>query len=298
MNKVSDFFSRFWKLFGEKHVFFNASAVTFYLIVSSIPFALIVTSILGFVLNDEQAMIQVTRFMEDFLPSFFLDSQQGSTNLQEQINSFLNPIVERRRVYGLLGFGILTLTSLGLFATVKHVLFDIFDIEDEKHFFKELVYELFAFGIAGGVFIFFSVIVSLASLITTDTLSIPFLKIDIHLGTIYEISSYFVPIIFNIMLFYVFFRFVSRRHIGIMTCLFGAAVYTLLFELARLVFGVYIDQAFLRYQYLYQGYTILLMLGLWAFYGAFTFTLSAVAARAFSDTTNFKIDEDPQKFAL
>lgn len=289
------YFKRFWELFVEKHVFFNASAITFYLIISSIPFSLIITSILGFVLSNEQALQQLTRFMQDFLPGILLEGEEGVIDLQLEIMNLLNPLIERRRVYGLLGFGILTFTSLGLFAAVKHVLFDIFDIEENEDFFKELLYELIAFGVAGGVFIFFSVVVSVISIVATETISIPYVDIEINLGFFYELIAVFLPVLFNVLLFYVFFRYVSRRHIERLTSLFGAVVYTLLFEIARNIFGFYVGHALTHYQYLYQSYTIVLMLGLWALYGAITFTISAIAARAFYDVRMKKNQIDVKK---
>lgn len=281
VKNLKSFFKRFGVLFARKDVFFMTAAITFYLLISTIPFALILTSIMGFVLTDEQALMQISRFMSDFLPSFFFD--EGNSDVQADILAFLSPLVERRRVYGIIGFSILTVTSLGLFAAVKHVLYTIFDIKDEKHPFQGMIYNFFAFGMIGAVFIFFSIALSIISLVTFKSFNLPYFDIVIDLGIFFELISILFPVIFNLTLFYVFFRYVSERNINRLTCLFGAGTYTFLFEMARYLFGFYLGYFFSRFQFIYQSYSILILLGFWAFYGALTFTISSLAARSFND---------------
>lgn len=281
MQRLGRFFKLFFQLLFKNDVLFNSSAITFSLILCSIPFTLLITSIIGFLLREETAILQLIKLINDFLPSFFTQAQNPDMNVESIIYDTLKPIIERRRVYGILGFLILSFTSLGLFNTIKHVLFISFEIPGSGGAISKWIYNFFSFGLVGGIFVFFTSVISLFSIIAVKTIQIPALDIVIDLGTVTETLAIILPIIFNLSLFYIFFRYGSERKIDRGVCLFGAGAYVFLFETAKYLFGLYLSYFFFRLQSLYHGYSIVLMLGFWAFYGALTFSLSAIAARAF-----------------
>lgn len=284
MSRVKSFFKVFYQVFAQNDVLFNSSAVTFNLILCSIPFTLLITSIFGYVLQDNEAIVQLSRLIHDFLPAYFTADENPDVDIEQTIIELLRPLVERRGVYGILGFSILSFTSLGLFTAVKHVLFVTFEIRHQQGAISKMVYNFFAFGLVGGIFVFFTTMISLASIITIKTIRIPAFNIVLDLGIFYEILGIILPIVFNLSLFYVFFRYGSERKIDRASCLFGAFVYVLTFEIAKYLFGLYLSYFFFKVQSIYQGYSIILMLGFWAFYGAITFIVSAISARAFQLT--------------
>jgi uncharacterized BrkB/YihY/UPF0761 family membrane protein len=63
--------------------------------------------------------------------------------------------------------------------------------------------------------------------------------------------------------------------------LLASFIYTVLFELAKLGIGWYLGYALHAYRYYYQGYTILVIVGVWAFYSAILFIFSTIVARAY-----------------
>lgn len=75
----------------------------------------------------------------------------------------------------------------------------------------------------------------------------------------------------------------------------AAGVYTALFEAAKWGIGVYLEYAFNSYRYFYQGYTILVIIGVWAFYSAALFVISTIIARAYQQifTRRNVISENP-----
>jgi len=281
MKRISTYFRTFFKLLTQNDVLFNSSEITFNLILCSIPFNLLVTSIIGFLLRDETAIVQLSRLINDFLPSFFTAAQNPEIDIETLIIDALRPLIERRRVYGILGFFILSFTSLGLFTAIKHVLFITFELKNTSNPVSKYIYNFFAFGLVGGIFVFFTAVVSLFSIVAMKTIQIPALGISFDLGILSETLAIVLPIIFNLSLFYIFFRYGSERKIDRNVCLFGAGVYVFVFEAAKYLFGLYLSYFFLRVQSLYHGYSIILMLGFWAFYGALTFTISVIAAKAF-----------------
>lgn len=281
-------FKNYWRLVGRlaihKDVFFNASAITFNLFLCAIPFTLIMLSILGYILSVEAAFDELVRYGRELFPSFTFETQggdiiQGVVTLEDLIM----PLVEARRVFGIVGIIVLMLVAQGLFHTMKHVFFNVFDIEERRHPVIELVYNFFAFGVVGGVFLFFTIAISLISLYPVDSILIPYTEVVIELGWLTEHLTRIVPIIFTPLLFYVVFRYISERRMGRMLAFLSAMTYTFLFELAKYGIGFYLEYALTAYRYFYQGYTILIIIGIWVFYSAALFVFTSIMARAYED---------------
>mgnify|MGYP007000133356 len=60
----------------------------------------------------------------------------------------------------------------------------------------------------------------------------------------------------------------------------GAALFTVLFESAKLLLSLYLSYAMSRYEFIYQGYTFIIVLALWVFYLSILFIFSAILLRA------------------
>ena len=281
-------FKTYWRLVGrltlQKDVFFNASAITFNLFLCAIPFTLIILSILGYILSIDAAFDELVRYGRELFPSFTFETQggdiiQGAVTLEDLIM----PLVEARRLFGIIGIIILMLVAQGLFHSMKHVFFEVFDIEERRHPIIELVYNFFAFGVVGGVFLFFTIAISLISLYPLDAIVIPNTEVVIELGWVTELLTFLVPVIFTPLLFYVIFRYISEKRMSRALAFLSALTYTFLFELAKYGIGVYLEYALTAYRYFYQGYTILIIIGIWVFYAAALFVFTSIMARAYED---------------
>lgn len=281
-------FKIYWLLVGrlalKKDVFFNASAITFNLFLCAIPFTLILISILGYVLSVDAAFDELLRYGRELFPSFTIETQggdiiQGAITLE----SLIMPLVEARRIFGIVGIIVLMFFAQGLFHTLKHVLFEVFDIEDRRHPILELVYNFFTFGVVGAVFLFFTIAISLLSLYPLNYTVIPMTDTVLELGWISDALTFLVPLIFTPFLFYVIYRYISEKRMSRKLSLIAALIYTLLFELAKFGVGIYLEYAFTSYRYFYQGYTILTIIGIWVFYAAALFVITAIMARAYHD---------------
>ena len=64
----------------------------------------------------------------------------------------------------------------------------------------------------------------------------------------------------------------------------GAAAYTLMFEITKYGLAYYLGYAFDAYRFFYQGYAVLMIIGVWAFYSAILFVLAVIMAKAFDET--------------
>lgn len=281
-------FKRFWKLVVslsvKKDIFFNASAITFNLFTCAIPFTLIIISILGYVLSIDAAFNELVRYGRELLPQFSFETQSGDVfEGAVTIEALIQPLVGARQIFGIVGIVVLMVFAQGLFHTLKHVLFEIFDIKDRKSPAMEIIYNFFAFGVVGGVFIFFTMAVSFISLFSFDEYVVPYTEIVIKFAWLSDWLTGFLPLLFTFALFYVIYRFISERRMNAKVALVAAILYTFLFELAKNGVSVYLSYAFTTYRFYYQGYAALLIIGLWAFYTAALFVFTAILARSYQD---------------
>jgi YihY family inner membrane protein len=285
VQKYKDFWRRIVTLVKKKDVFFNASAITFNLFICAIPFILLMISIIGYILSYEDAFAEILRYGRELFPSFTYESRTGDVfRGAVTLETLLEPLIGARRIFGIVGTIILIFFAQGFFHTLKHVVFDIFEIEDRRHPILEMVYNFFTFGLVGGVFLFFSLAISLVSLVSIDQFSLPYTDMVFKLSWVYNFLNLLIPVLFTLILFYIIFRYISEKRMRPKVALLAAMVYTALFEIAKLGVGYYLQYALGSYRYFYQGYTILVIIGVWAFYSAALFVVTTIIARSYQET--------------
>lgn len=285
MQRIKDFWKKTLNLLGDKDIFFNASAITFNLFICAIPFTLILISIIGYILSFDTAFEEIVRYGTELIPVFTYETTESDIIQGEQtLENILTPLVGARNVFGIAGLIILMLFTQGLLHSFKHVIFDVFDIKDKQHPLKDILYNFLGFGVIGSVFLFFSLAISVISLLDLSVIRIPYTEIEIKLPWVYDLLDFTLPIVFTFFLMYTIFRFVSERRISPKVALTGATIYTILFEIAKLLVSLYLGYAFSTYQYFYQGYAIFVIIGIWAFYTSILFVVSVILTRAYKET--------------
>lgn len=297
MQSLKDFWKRFVKLVSKKDLFFNASALTFNLFICSIPFTLILISIIGYVLSYEEALQMLIQYGSEFLPSFSYQTETSDVIQGSQtVENLLNPLIGAREVFGIVGIVVLLFFTQGLLHAIKHVLFDIFDIEERQHPLMQVVYNFFWFGLFGALVFVLSMLISFVSFINLSEFTVPFTDVVIELPWIYDFLNFLIPVIFTFVVIYIVFRYLSERRIQRNIALVGALSYTLLFEIARFIISGYLEYAFSSYRYFYQGYAILIVIGIWVFYSAFLFVISVSIAKSYYDISKSHsptVDDNP-----
>ena len=280
-NGLRSYWSRVIELIKVVNIIFNASAITFNLFICAIPFTLILISIIGYILSFDAAYTELVRYGTELLPDITYEQTNSVTVESERIvQALLTPLIQGRNVLGLTGIIIMLFFTQSLFHSLKIVLFDIFEIQNKSHPIKGLLTNFLGLGLLGTVFLFFSLLVSFVSLFELRTIAIPLTEIVIELPWIYELLDLLLPLLFTFMLSFVIFRFMSERKISIPDALQGAALFAILFESAKLLLSLYLSYAITRYEFVYQGYTVIIVLALWVFYLSILFVISAILLRA------------------
>ncbi|HYW34407.1 MAG TPA: YihY/virulence factor BrkB family protein [Balneolaceae bacterium] len=281
-------YKTFWKLIikhlKEDDVFHHASAITFNLIICAIPFTLLLTSIIGYVLSYQDAFQQVLRYAHQLFPSFTYHSKNDDAfNGAITIKAILEPLIGNRQVFGIIGIVILIFFSMGLFHTIKHVVFKIFEIKDRQHPIMEWAHNLFTFGLIGGVLVFLAIAISFFSVLNVQTVSLPFTTKVVGLAWAHTFIKHVFPLLFILFIFYLLFRHISETRMQRSVALVGALSFTVLFGIAKVLVGLYLNHTFFGYHLYYQGYAVIVVMGFWAFYSAALFVISTIIARSYQD---------------
>ena len=291
----------FWKrvlaLASQKNIFLMLQLLLLIFFICAIPFVLILISIIGYILSFDEAFDEIVRYGSELIPIFDYQATESDVIQGAQtLESLLLPLVSARTVFGITGLIILIIFTQGLIHSFKHVIFDVFDIEERASPVMDVVYNFLGFGVMGSVFLFFSLAISVISLFDFSVIAVPYTDIEIRLPWMYDVLDVILPIIFTYFLIFVIYRFVSERKISAKTAYIGAAIYTFLFEFAKWIVTIYLSFAFSSYQYFYQGYAVFIVIGIWAFYTSLLFVVSVILTRAYKEiyeTPNTSIEMNP-----
>ncbi|HBQ60232.1 MAG TPA: hypothetical protein DD671_11585, partial [Balneolaceae bacterium] len=82
----------------------------------------------------EEAFNEIVRYGREFFPSFTYETQSDDVfRGAVTIETLLEPLIGARRIFGIIGIVVLLFFTQGLLHSLKHVLFDVFDIKERKH---------------------------------------------------------------------------------------------------------------------------------------------------------------------
>ncbi len=256
---------------------------------------MMLVSILGYVLSYQAAFNQIVSYAHQVFPTFSYQSTQSDAMLGAvTLNSILKPLIGHRQVFGAVGIIVLIIFSMGLFHTIKHVVFEIFKIRDRKHVLMEWVHNLFTFGLIGGAMVFLAISISFFSVISVQSIHLPFTTKVLGTNWYHTFMHHVFPLLFILLLFYLLFRHISESRLKRSVAFVGAATFTILFGIAKTLISIYLNHVFFGYHLYYQGYAVIVVIGFWAFYSSALLVISTIVARSYQETFLKKpLEENP-----
>ena len=250
-------YSRFFAADGM----FMAAGLAFFFLVTMIPLVLLSVSIVGFVLSTEQAgqeiVIQLTRNFPVY---------------REEIGRAIYRITQTRTRSGVVGTVVLVVFSMPLFSASRLVLHRLMGLKVGRGFFRGLAVDagmvlmlgMLLFGLMAitWAFYWFQVIVLATANVPRDWLA----------GLTLSFS-----LLLSMLMFYLGYRFVPVRHMRPGPALAGAIVATVLWELAKQLFRLYIRQ-FGLYDQIYGALGVLVAFVMFVYYSAIVFVVGGAYA--------------------
>jgi YihY family inner membrane protein len=267
----------------RKPLFHHAAAISFNVLICILPIALLLVSVLGFILNNAETYEQIAQSLRDLLPDFILDRLDAEGGADQWLHALLDPIISNRGVNGLIGFVSLSFFSQGLFSAIGHSLHDIFSEKDKKAAWRVLLRNYIAFGLVGSVFVGSTFILQTISIVDVLRFELPIIGWQFNISALWQWVNQWLSFSITVLLVFVLYRRVSGFYISVKTAFAGALIFTLLFETAKAALSWYFAYAFDTYQSLYQSYALILMIAFWLYYIGILFNFSAIIARALKD---------------
>ncbi len=241
---------------------FSAS-ISFYAILSFLPFMILMTSIFGFfVASSQEALREISEFITRLLPVTATDT----------VELFFSTI-KGRTIYGIIGLIGLLWASQRIFSELEYSLNKIWRCYDSRTILKSKLFALTSVPV-GILFV-------LASMFITSLLraaqrgTIPVLNFSlVDLPLIGQILPVLIPIFLSTLLFTAVYYLLPGKWNHFQNAFIGASVAAILWEVAKWLFEYYV-KSFGKDLTIYGSFTSVALLFLWVYYSSFVFLFGA-----------------------
>ncbi len=278
LKKILKNFGLLWQAlrkFNDDNGFFLSSGIAFNILINLIPFILLLLALVGtYLYNDQEVLNHIRAYLRNVAPT-----------LDPKIIGSLMDLIESRRVVGILGFVGLLWFSTWVFSSLRIALNIVFRIEKGRGMLWGIGVDLLMILLAG-TFLLVSMILS--SMVT-------FLQgyhgqIPVAIGpTIQWILKYLLPFFLTYCMFVLIYRIIPNKKIHFTSALQAAFFSSLLWELAKHLFGFYIVHL-ARYSIFYGSLSTMVIFVLWVYYSSTILVLGGEFA--------YFLEEDRQRSAV
>ncbi|PID62954.1 MAG: hypothetical protein CR986_00565 [Ignavibacteriae bacterium] len=281
--KILSFFSHYiiglLKRIDQHHIFLTGGGIAFSLLLSTIPILLLVYALLGNIIEVESIEHNLSQLIHTVIPYKEYADFTTSAIVRRMPGVFQYSAVAF--YLGLIG---LFFTSTWLFSSMRTILNSVFGSSENK-------------GIIIGLIRDFGMVILIILLMLLSTFILPSINILIKASENIEILERFrvdslihdlfsfTSILVVLLLFFVFYSLIPYAKLNKKVTFVGALWATILWELARVVFGYYV-QTFLQSNKFYEAFILFLVLLFWLFYASILFIVGAEIAQLYRERNN------------
>ena len=274
---LRDYAKRVWDNAGEDNIFFLAGGLAFNILLAVVPFALLLLTGLASLLNQsaESSAQAVAALIDRLLPG----SLAGNNDLLPGI--IADAIATRGRV-GVLSAITFVWFSTRLFGSLRSVLADVFDIEQERGIVAGKIFDI-QITVVSTLFVVaytaLSAYLAIATSHGVEVLQRVGVRADVMGGVEYWVGRV-IAFAFITALFYGLYKFLPIRRVRWQTALLAAMFTSALLELAKAAFAYYI--ASFNPGSLYTGtLAAFVIVVFWVYYAAMIFILGGEVAQVY-----------------
>jgi YihY family inner membrane protein len=271
------------QVFSEARGFQHAAAISYFAVLSLLPFLILLVATFGFVAtflgsrsgSEESLLEMIARALQDLAP-FLVD----------QVTARLRSVIQARDALGLVGVVVLLVTASLVFEAIETAAREILRAPRTRHVLlaRALFLALFA-----GV----SLLVAIAGVLLALVRSWLAVSDDASLVTLvarYRFLDWAVSVGLLASLFVGIVAYVSREHRARWPLAGGALVFLALFALSRFAFGVYVER-FARFDLVYGSLATIVIGLVWIYYVALVFLLAVAVVRVLGEETSARAEE-------
>jgi len=249
-------FGQLWqalKKFNDDNGFFLSSGIAFNILMNLIPFIMLLLALVGtYLYNDQDVLHHIRAYFRDVAPA-----------LDPKIMENLADVMQNRQIVGILGFVGLLWISTWVFSSLRIALNIVFRVEKSLGMLRGIGIDLLMILLAGSLL--------LVSMILSS--AITFLqgyqgRILVAIGpSIQWILKYLLPFFLTYCMFVLIYKIMPNKKVHFTSALQAAFFASLLWELAKHLFGWYVVHL-AAYSIFYGSFSTLVILVLWVYYSS------------------------------
>jgi membrane protein len=253
---IKDFGLHLWQAlrkFYDDNGFFLSSGITFNILITLIPFIMLLLAMVGtYLYNDQEVLNHIRDYFRDVAPSF-----------DPKIMKSLTDVIQNRQIVGVLGTVGLVWLSTSVFRSLRIVLNIVFRVEKSRGMLRGIGLDLFMILLAGILLLVSMILSSVVTFVQGYQGLIP-----VVIGpTIQWILKYLLPFFLSVNMFLLIYKIVPNNGVHFKSA-FQASLFTgLLWELAKHLFGWYVVHL-AKYSIFYGPLTTLVIFVLWVYYSS------------------------------
>jgi membrane protein len=259
----------------EDNIPFLASALSFDLLLTIIPFVALLLATLGFLVQHQVTTQQVD--LHELLSRLVPSAGGGASDAAfEQVESALASVVRQRVRLTAVGLPLFLWFSTRLFGGLRAALNEVFDTDERRSWPAAKALDLAMVFCTGGLLV-------LSTLVATwEARNAGSVSRSFALDWLWRFSLEMTSFALGVLLFFVIFKFLPSRRIVWRTALVAAIFCALGFEVARRLYALYVTRfATLDRVASDANIVALFLFLLWVYYTAYLFLLGGEVAETY-----------------
>lgn len=269
-----DFATRVYQKAGQDDIFFLAGGIAFNVLVAFVPFLLLLVAAFGFIL---QAIVEdpgqvAVRYIISILPA--------SESVVEFTRQQIDLIVEGRTRAGILGLVLFVWFSTRLIGSLRSVLRDIFDLQEDRGIVAGKFFDAQMVIVAGSLFLANTGITVALEAIQRFGLQWLGIAEGGEIQTLRAIYAQLLAFGFILLMFILIYRYLPARRIPWRVALVAATFTAVVWEILKASFAWYVANI-ANYDSTYGTLGTGIVLVFWIYYSAVIFILGGEVAQVY-----------------
>jgi membrane protein len=273
---LRDYAMRVWDNAGEDNVLFLAGGIAFNILLAAVPFVLLLVWGVALALHNRvEANQLVVHYLDRVLPAHY----ESPDAPQHKLIGDILGAHTKLGVWSAVGF---VWFSTRLFGSLRTVLASVFDIEQERGIIQGKIFDI-KITILSTVLITANTLISTYVLIATKASRQVLVDLGIREDVMGQASAWGTHLVGTVLLalmFFALYKFLPIRRVRTKTAWVAALFTTVMFELAKVAFNVYVDS--FNPGSLYTGaVAAVVVIVVWVYYAALIFILGGEVGQVF-----------------
>jgi len=274
---LRDYAKRVWDNAGEDNVLFLAGGIAFNILLAAVPFVLLMVWGFAIVLRNQPVEPNqlVVHYIDRLLPAHY---ESPDASIHKLISDILGAHT-KLGVWSAVGF---VWFSTRLFGSLRTVLASVFDIEQERGIIQGKIFDI-KITILSTILITANALISGYVLIATKASREILVDLGIRgdvMGQASALGTRLVGTVLIGVMFFALYKFLPIRRVRTKTAWVAALFTTLMFELAKVAFNLYVSS--FDPGSMYTGaVAAIVVIVVWVYYAALIFILGGEVGQVY-----------------